>query len=130
MIPLALPSVAGLSPVLLLRPSAAVITSLSLHVAAKAPCVAALAPRSSSGGGPRSSGIDDAGVSDVQRYDVRLRWVARRLRQRYHRHRSYAGVRALCSANDLLLAAVAVSVALRVAGVVAALAAAAAAAGA
>lgn len=126
MIPLALPSVAGLSPVLLLRPSAAVITSLSLHVAAKAPCVAALAPRSSSSAGAaRSSGIDDSGVSDVQRYDVRLRWVAHRLRQRYHRHRSYAGVRALCSANDLLLAAVAVSMALRVAGAVAALAAAA-----
>jgi hypothetical protein len=104
--------------VLFLRPSGAVVQALSLRVASKAPCVAACATRCR---GSTGAAVDASGVSDQQRHDVRLRWVAHRLRQRYARN---AGVGAACTANDLLFAAVAVSMMLRAAALCASLAAA------
>jgi hypothetical protein len=128
MIPIALPLGTGaFVPIVLLRPSGALVRDLSLRVAAGAPCVAALRPSASSS---RRSAVDAAGVSDLQRYEVRLRWVAYRLRQRYGRHRSYAGARALGWGYDAVLVAAAVAAALRVAALVVAVMAAAAAAGA
>lgn len=132
MIPIALPLGSGaLVPIVLLRPSGALVRDLSMRVAASAPCVAALRPssHSASSASASSAAACRAGVLHEQRYEVRLRWVAYRLRQRYARHRSYAGARALAWGYDVVLAAAAVAAALRVAAMVVAVVAAAAGAG-
>jgi hypothetical protein len=107
----------GFSPILFLRPSSDLVHALSVRVAAKAPCVLALA--SSRDGG----GMSAAGVPCSALHDTHLRFVAYRLRQRYARS---SGLAAMCSANDALLIAAALSMLLRAAALVAALSAAAA----